>query len=579
MSIKQLKRKLALRFNLNLKKKFGAAFIALLVLIVGNFVATYYLMNQQAYDNRIINLAGRQRMLSQKMTKEAMMVVDEEVDFATEELEATMEEFETTLNALLVGDEELDIRGVGEPEVLEQLETVEELWGSFRGQLEILSQNELTATERETALTEIAEQNMLLLTEMDEAVSMYQESTAQSTMLIFQIISLIIGIVLLAICSYLVLRDIINPLVDLTDKMEQAEQGDLTVSVGNQDLHECWEVMDCDDEECPAYEVDNLRCWQIEETTCHGEVQGDLDDKIEECKKCKTFQIASEDEVKKTVEGFNNMVTSLRNLVTGINEAVEQVNEAGLQLADSSESTASAVEEISASSHEFSETVEDVSASAVEMAENSDEVDKLAQNGLGQMETTQEEMNKILGSSQESRGIISELNEASAEIANIVEVISEIAEQTNLLALNAAIEAARAGESGRGFAVVAEEVRELAEETQDSAGNIQQIIKGLTVKTQKAVEIIEENNNQIEVGAEALDETGQLFRNIAEKIKKVDQLVQEIANTNQTLLAGSEEISSATESQSAAMDQIVGSSQELKAMADELRDLVARFEV
>jgi methyl-accepting chemotaxis protein len=150
------------------------------------------------------------------------------------------------------------------------------------------------------------------------------------------------------------------------------------------------------------------------------------------------------------------------------------------------------------------------------------------------------------------------------------------------LALNASIEAARAGAGsggGQGFAVVAEEIRELAEKSQNSVDNIQGIINSLSRKTDQAVDIIEENNTEIERGAETLADTAGVFENIVERVEQVTDKVQKVAQFSDQLLAESKQISQETEDQSAAIEEIAGASQELTAMAGQLEELVAEFKV
>lgn len=96
-------------------------------------------------------------------------------------------------------------------------------------------------------------------------------------------------------------------------------------------------------------------------------------------------------------------------------------------------------------------------------------------------------MQTIEDKTNATASVIGELEGRSKQIGQIVEVISNIAAQTNLLALNAAIEAARAGEAGRGFAVVAEEVRKLAEQSQEAAKQITELINDVQTHTNSAV--------------------------------------------------------------------------------------------
>ncbi|SDC34267.1 MULTISPECIES: methyl-accepting chemotaxis protein [unclassified Candidatus Frackibacter] len=373
-------------------------------------------------------------------------------------------------------------------------------------------------------------------------------------------------------------KDLSNSLNKIIESLNKAEAGDLTVSIENDCLEECWEIMGCNKEECPAYQSDNLRCWQVGGTHCGDEIQGDMASKLDNCEDCKVYQAAANSEMLQIAEAFNNMMVRLRDMTVNVKESAGEVSSTSQELSASSEQVTASVEEVAASAQQFASNIDQLSEHAQMMSKNADEVNALAQDGLEQMGSTQQEMEDILSSSEQSQATISELNKASEEIGDIVEVISDIADQTNLLALNAAIEAARAGEQGKGFAVVAEEVRELAASTQDSVNNIRNIIDGLVVKTGEAVEIIEQNNSQIKTGAETLDETGEAFKDIAIRIGEVVTQIQEVASTGEQLAVGSKEISSATEEQSASMEQISSSAQQLAGMAEELNSLVDQFD-
>jgi methyl-accepting chemotaxis protein len=198
-------------------------------------------------------------------------------------------------------------------------------------------------------------------------------------------------------------------------------------------------------------------------------------------------------------------------------------------------------------------------------------------------------------SSDNSRKVIREmvtLNSKTEEAMDITSIINGIATQTNLLALNASIEAARAGEQGRGFAVVASQISKLAEQSNESARQIEAIIDSLITDSAKSVETMDEVQKIMEEQSEKVGQTVEMFNqvkegidtsitgiaNIAEKTKKLDDARVNVVDVVQNLTAIAEENAASTEETSASVTEVTNIVYNISKDANDLDEIAIKLQ-
>lgn len=291
----------------------------------------------------------------------------------------------------------------------------------------------------------------------------------------------------------------------------------------------------------------------------------------------KKLDIRRRDELGTMATAFNHMVDNLRTLLEQIQKTINQTANASQALSASTQENAAALEEVAATTNELAVAVEQVNDNMQKMAQGAHAIGTASDEGKAQMVRTTESMANIEQSSQRSRTVMTDLANATNEITQIVNLISDIAEQTNLLALNAAIEAARAGEHGRGFAVVADEVRKLAEMTQQAVGEIRTITDNISSETETAMQVIDTGNRDIAEGAKLLAQTQANFDLITSLIEELMPLMNRIAEATAELQEGSHGIAASSEEQSASMEEITTTAESVATLGHALEELVSKF--
>jgi methyl-accepting chemotaxis protein len=252
------------------------------------------------------------------------------------------------------------------------------------------------------------------------------------------------------------------------------------------------------------------------------------------------------------------MSLALKIRASELRAVVGRVSDSSQQLKGSAESLASTIErtnvrvhdqqsqtdQVAAAMHEMSATVQEVARNAAYAADATTEAQQAADEGRAVVTETIQSIRAVAGCVEQAAEVINQLHSNAANIGTVVDVIRGIAEQTNLLALNAAIEAARAGEQGRGFAVVADEVRTLAQRTQQSTQEIQDMVERLQAGANQAVKAMENGTEKTESSVQRATAAGSALEDIARVITKISDMSTQIATASEEQSAVAEEINS-----------------------------------
>ncbi|MCL2009486.1 MAG: methyl-accepting chemotaxis protein, partial [Synergistaceae bacterium] len=293
---------------------------------------------------------------------------------------------------------------------------------------------------------------------------------------------------------------------------------------------------------------------------------------------------ASSEELKINTNQSSQAANSVATFATNVAQGAEAQLAIVSGAVDALEKFSTEIDQITANAN----IVDSTSAKTAEATEKGGQAVEMAVKQMSSIQNTVENLAKEITS----------LSMRSNEIGQIVETISGLAGQTNLLALNAAIEAARAGEQGRGFAVVAEEVRKLAEQSQEATKQISSLIDAIQNDTANAVQAMQAGTKEVETGSELVGNAGGAFKEIAgfivqtsSQIKEITEFIHVMGKECRDILSGShrihslsrdiseqiQNISAATEEQLASMHEITDFSQTLAGQAAELDGIANKF--
>ncbi|MGL1901651.1 MAG: methyl-accepting chemotaxis protein [Fibrobacterales bacterium] len=543
-------------------------------------------------DGAVINIAGAQRMLTQKISKQVEWVNNGKLEHL-DGLKKDIDRFDEVINGLLQGNNELHLIASPNENIRIELKKVESQWLTFKGHVSDLI---LSSTEVGQAIEYIINNNVLLFNMANDAVmtlgknkenpgtialagrlrALSQRTTKAASLLNSGDKKSLDELIKFSTMYESLLLALLNGSSDITQVTDP--EGRIKLDILRKKQIPFMQALRIIETKAPNKNIaldyirENnialLKQMNLSVGAWADYSQGNIVSLVNSLKQSLLLQIIIAFVggigfsllafliIKSTTLSLNNIIENLQSGSLEVSSASSEIARSSQNLADSASTQASGIEEISASLTETSSMTEQNAKTSKDASSLSIETKNITNTGLEAMKHMTQ--------------AVTDIKVSSDETAKIVKTINEIAFQTNLLALNAAVEAARAGDAGKGFAVVAEEVRNLAQRSAQAAND--------------TTELIEQSIERADQGVLASKKVQDILERTAQSVEKINTLIADVSSASneqsqgiQQIHDGMSSMETSIQSNAATAEQSASASEELSAQAEVLNSMVVEL--